>query len=83
MMKIESGISLCVDIFGERPKADMSKLNKIRVNGKEYVSIDLVLEIVDNTIRAASLSGINRNLTLLGTLIEVKDEFLALKGEQG
>lgn len=35
------------DFIAEHPKADMSKVNTIRVNGKEYVSIDYVLEIID------------------------------------
>ena len=43
-------------------------------------TIDRVLEIIDETIRAASLSGIYRNLTVLGLLLEVKDGVLALRG---
>lgn len=48
----------------------------------ERNTIDRVVKIIDKTIRAASLSGINRNLTVLGTLLEVKDKVLGLRGEE-
>ena len=48
----------------------------------ERNTIYRVLEIIDDTIRAVSLSGIDRNHIMLGTLIELKDKTLALKGEQ-
>ena len=39
-----------IDFVAEHPKADMSKVNTIIVNGKEYVSVDRVLEFIDETI---------------------------------
>ena len=36
-----------IDFVAEHRKADMAKVNTIRVNGKKYVSIDRVLEIID------------------------------------
>lgn len=34
------------DFIAEHPKADMSKVDVIRVNGKEYLAADKVLEII-------------------------------------
>lgn len=39
-----------IDFIAEHPKADMSKVNTISVNGKEYVSIDRILEIIDEEV---------------------------------
>lgn len=36
--------------IAEHPKADMSKVDVIRVNGKEYVSLERVIEIIDEAI---------------------------------
>ena len=36
-----------IDVVAPHRKADMSKVDTIRVNGKEFVAIDRVLEIVE------------------------------------
>ena len=36
-----------LDFYVENPKADMSNVYKIRVNGKVYLAADRVLEIID------------------------------------
>ena len=40
------------DFIAEHPKADMSKVNMIRVNGKEYMSIDRVLKIIEGYVES-------------------------------
>lgn len=37
----------------EHPKKDMSDVNRIRVNGKLFVAIDRVLEIIDSEVEKA------------------------------
>lgn len=39
------------DFIAEHPKADMSKVDVIRVNDKEYLAADKVLEIIDARIK--------------------------------
>lgn len=43
-------------------------------------AIDEMLDIIKETIRAVSISGINKNFTTLGTLTELYDKFSTLKG---
>ncbi|MBR0090207.1 MAG: hypothetical protein IJP92_00695 [Lachnospiraceae bacterium] len=43
-----------IDFTAEHPKADMSNVNMIRVNDKEYVAIDNVLNIIDGIKLTAS-----------------------------
>ena len=61
-----------IETFGQIIDVEVAKTKNETINA--------VLEITDDTIRAVSLSGIDRNLIMLGTLIELKDKFLALKG---
>lgn len=44
-----------IDFVAEHPKADMSKVNRIIVNGKVYLSVDKVLELIDELSDTKSL----------------------------
>lgn len=67
-----------IDFVAEHPKADMSKVNKIIVNGKEYVAIDHVLEIIDEKVFTHEVIYFP-----LATTTFIRDAILALKkGEQ-
>ena len=46
-----------IDFVAEHPKADMSKVNTIIVNGKKYVSFDQTLEIIDKVSHKTSIKG--------------------------
>lgn len=42
------------DFTAEHPKADMSKVDVIRVNGKEYLAADKVMAIIEDVRRDAN-----------------------------
>lgn len=70
-----------IDFIAEHPKADMSKVNMIIVNGKEYVSIDRVLEIIAKyDLRDFKYHGDTAEYTNVNRTI--RSDILALKGEQ-
>lgn len=46
-----------IDFTTEHPKADMSGVDRIRVNGKVYLAADRVLEILDAEATKIELGG--------------------------
>lgn len=58
-----------IDFFRERPKADMSNVNRVRINKKVYLSADKVLEILDEVAQMADqnmpLELVNRRVKTL------------------
>lgn len=70
-----------IDFVAEHKKADVSKVNRIRVNGKTYLSEDKVLEIVEQM----KSENNENNGDPIRTLFEIeyndfRDRVLELKG---
>ena len=51
-----------INFSTQHSEADMSKVDKIRVNGKEFVAIDHVLEVIDD-IKAKELRRLSPDPT--------------------
>lgn len=74
-----------IDFVAEHPKKDMSKVNRIIVNGKVYLAADKVLEIIDIETSDPS-SGEDGDEPMshaagwMACGFLIKDKVLALKG---
>lgn len=72
-----------IDFNAEHPKADMSGVDRIIVNGKVYLAANKVSEIIDAKIRdsVSNTEYIEESETpIYKALMELRAEFIALKG---
>ena len=71
-----------IDFFREHPKADMSKVDRIRINGKTYLAADKILEIISEAAeefeQGYALDTSKYGFACAASLI--REKVIALKG---
>lgn len=69
-----------IDFVEEHKKADLSKINVVRVNGKVYLAADKVLEIIDGLVKKEIMGSIDNEIGYDEAIDDFREAVEALKG---